>query len=282
MDARPSTYSDNAHPRRSPVERAGAGPIVGRTITAMLRRNGAIVLPPTCLACRLPVTSERTLCPTCWAGIRFIERPFCERLGAPSPSQRDLHDAIVYFEPCATDAEIAAERSGAAFDVLLRRNIVTGATVALRRSLLDQLLPVPEGWHHDEWLAIGASLLASVDCLQGPSIRYRQHERNQLGFRRRNLLDKISASRCRKRDYMSALATRLEQLLLHVQRMNIPLSEGQQREIEVRIAHARFRSALPPNLWTRLQVVIREAMSGRYSRYSSGLHSIASDIADLR
>ncbi len=42
-----------------------------------------LVFPPSCLACRKAVAATDALCATCWGAIRFIERPFCERLGTP-------------------------------------------------------------------------------------------------------------------------------------------------------------------------------------------------------
>ena len=45
-----------------------------------------VILPPTCLACRTPVGEGSGLCPQCWIGAGFIERPYCERLGTPFPS----------------------------------------------------------------------------------------------------------------------------------------------------------------------------------------------------
>lgn len=42
-----------------------------------------LVLPPVCLVCRRPVGRAHGLCPDCWAGLAFIERPYCEKLGVP-------------------------------------------------------------------------------------------------------------------------------------------------------------------------------------------------------
>ncbi|MGH8163306.1 MAG: glycosyltransferase family 2 protein, partial [Rhodanobacteraceae bacterium] len=79
---------------------------------------------------------------------------------------------------------------GGAFDVLLRRNLATGATLALRRALLADAMPFPDEWVHDEWLAIIAASLGEVDCLETPLMDYRQHGGNQIGAQRRNLADK--------------------------------------------------------------------------------------------
>ncbi len=42
-----------------------------------------LVLPPGCLACGKPVATAGALCSPCWGAIRWIERPFCERLAIP-------------------------------------------------------------------------------------------------------------------------------------------------------------------------------------------------------
>ena len=42
-----------------------------------------LVFPPVCMACRRAVGTDGALCPSCWGRMRFIERPFCERLGVP-------------------------------------------------------------------------------------------------------------------------------------------------------------------------------------------------------
>ena len=68
------------------------------------RRAGALALrlaraaldtlyPPTCLACRAATDRHGALCPRCWSAMRFIERPFCERLG--TPFEHDLGQGLI-------------------------------------------------------------------------------------------------------------------------------------------------------------------------------------------
>jgi ComF family protein len=58
-----------------------------RRITAHARdwvgRLADIVYPPTCPGCGVTTGTHAGFCPTCWSGIRFIERPYCEVLGLP-------------------------------------------------------------------------------------------------------------------------------------------------------------------------------------------------------
>jgi ComF family protein len=42
-----------------------------------------LLYPPACVACGAATAEAHALCAGCWAGIRFIERPYCERLGTP-------------------------------------------------------------------------------------------------------------------------------------------------------------------------------------------------------
>ncbi len=54
------------------------------------RAAADLVFPPACLSCRQATYAAGSLCAACWSKIRFIERPFCERLGTPFPM--DLGD----------------------------------------------------------------------------------------------------------------------------------------------------------------------------------------------
>ena len=74
--------------RRSASARVPAGAralgIAGRIGAAALD----LIYPPVCIACRKATGAHEGLCPPCWSAMRFIERPFCERLG--TPFERDL------------------------------------------------------------------------------------------------------------------------------------------------------------------------------------------------
>lgn len=137
---------------------------------------------------------------------------------------------------CVHPAEVALERSGLALDAILLRNFITGATCALRRSLLEQGLPIAPRWSHDEWLAVIASLQGGLDMLPQPTIDYRQHGGNQIGASRRSFLARVrgldlldAQSRQRTAERLQAL-----QALLH--------------ERGVQIAPARLQG-LPAVAW---------------------------------
>ncbi len=70
------------------------------------------VLPPVCLACRKPAGAGGGLCAKCWQGAGFIERPYCERLGAPFAydSGMPLISPAAFADPPAFDRARAVMR----------------------------------------------------------------------------------------------------------------------------------------------------------------------------
>jgi ComF family protein len=58
-------------------------PRLRKTIRSASNFLLGLVYPPTCIACQGATGAPHALCAACWSGIRFIERPYCERLGTP-------------------------------------------------------------------------------------------------------------------------------------------------------------------------------------------------------
>jgi ComF family protein len=73
------------------------------------------VFPPACLNCRESTGSSGSLCAACWAQVRFIECPFCERLG--TPFAMDLgNDGLLSPEAVADPPVYARARAVAHFE----------------------------------------------------------------------------------------------------------------------------------------------------------------------
>ena len=171
------------------------------------------------------------------------------------------------FDSLEVDAATRARlHAGAAFDIFLRRNIVTGATVMFRRSLTETALPIPREWVHDEWLAIIAAAVGEVDLMEFIVTDYRQHGNNQIGVRIptvRNKVRRVLQPRgSRNRDLAvrsSLLADRLESIV------------GGARGLAARrkSAFERQRADLPANRMLRLAQVVRLAQTGGYQTYAS-------------
>jgi len=89
-----------------------------------------------------------------------------------------------------------AERTVFARDpvrVLSRRTVVTGATMAARRRLVEAAMPVPESAWHDEWLALACVLKGSTPMAVAEKlIDYRVHGANSAGLPRRGLRERLA------------------------------------------------------------------------------------------
>lgn len=54
-----------------------------RLARSAARAAVSLIYPPSCVGCGGATGEPHALCPRCWGGIGFIERPYCERLGTP-------------------------------------------------------------------------------------------------------------------------------------------------------------------------------------------------------
>jgi glycosyltransferase involved in cell wall biosynthesis len=177
-----------------------------------------------------------------------------------------------------TRSERERIHDGRAFDVFLRRNLVTGATTMLRRSLLQGAAPFPAEWVHDEWLAIVAAAIGRVDVIEDALIDYRQHEANQIGARRDSFAGKVRKALASRGDTHVRRAYKAELLLARLQALGDQVPAGIVEKVRVKLEHQRFRAALPPNRLARCMPVLREAMTGRYEQFGRGVRGVVRDL----
>jgi glycosyltransferase involved in cell wall biosynthesis len=67
--------------------------------------------------------------------------------------------------------------------ISFRGNLATGATMALRKNFVQEVIPFPiiKEYHHDEWIALVAAKTNSFELLDKKYIHYRIHEKQQVG-----------------------------------------------------------------------------------------------------
>jgi glycosyltransferase involved in cell wall biosynthesis len=78
-----------------------------------------------------------------------------------------------------------------AFDQLLQRDTVTGATLLFRSSYLPLLVPFPTEWVHDGWIALLLAALAEIKPLPARPMAYRIHAQQQVGAKQTPLSDHL-------------------------------------------------------------------------------------------
>ena len=57
---------------------------------------------------------------------------------------------------------------GGSFSVLLKYNVVTGATMAFRSEFTPRFSPLPEGWVHDGWIALMIAAISDIGLVPEP------------------------------------------------------------------------------------------------------------------
>lgn len=171
--------------------------------------------------------------------------------------------------------------------LLLRRRIVTGATMAFRSYLVDAVSPIPEVWPHDAWTALIAGCMSPCALLPGALVHYRIHPGQHLGIRsqwsaespwRDAVLDRgehhrLAAERFRcaldrltakDNDGAKGTGTRMDAVLTNLEEL---------------IRHRQTRAALPRSRFRRASIVFDEWRSGRYRRFGRGSLSALRDLS---
>jgi glycosyltransferase involved in cell wall biosynthesis len=177
-----------------------------------------------------------------------------------------------------TPAELRRIHAGRGFEVLLRRSMATGATMALRRELLTAALPFPEGWVHDEWLAVIAAALGGFDCVEAPLIDYRQHAGNQIGMPERSLSALWHGLVRSRGDLFGMLIRRDDALARRLFALGAGVPGRRQAQLADKRRYLQTRQALRGTAWSRLPVILRTAVLGQYRRYGSGWHMALRDL----
>ncbi len=177
-----------------------------------------------------------------------------------------------------SSAEQTALADGRGLPVLLRRNVVAGHALALRRDRLAWLTPFPALRHADWWLAIGLLLDGGLVPVSEPLVEYRLHSGNTVGLRSRtSIASRIGATAPGSRSF--ADAELLEDLVTRFDQCRPGrLSPGDRALIEAKIAHSRLRGSLPRGRAGRVAPVAKALASGSYGRYSNGWKSALIDL----
>ena len=134
-------------------------PTFGLRLARVWTRAGRAALdtlyPPICLACRAATSEAGALCSSCWRAMRFIERPFCDRLG--TPFEHDLGEGLLSPQAVADPPVFQRARAVARFEDGPARRLVHRLKYSDRGELA-----APMG----AWMArAGADVLAEADAI---------------------------------------------------------------------------------------------------------------------
>jgi glycosyltransferase involved in cell wall biosynthesis len=164
--------------------------------------------------------------------------------------------------------------------MLLKRNLVTGAAMAFRSWLREIVLPIPEEWRHDYWIALLGSVFGYGVPVSQPLLLYRRHVGQQMGCGQDSFLAKVRTSLAAEPDYY-AKAARMAELRKQAEACARTANCPSQylrllREKQLHLSRrALIRSARGG---ARITQLVSEASSGRYQRFSYSWGSIIRDL----
>jgi len=192
---------------------------------------------------------------------------------------------------------------GQAFQRLLRSNVVTGATMGLRASFRNLVLPIPGSWVQDGWIAILLAAVSTLEVIPEPLIRYRVHPGQQIGVpappaprRARFLPSRVQRAMTRVHhlrraaqigrrmrenhreemrrfgEYLGPLVDRLRKSGEHY-----PSRQEVFPLLEDVLYHYRNRGMMDV-VSDRWSLVLQELRAGRYRRFSGGMTSALKDL----
>jgi glycosyltransferase involved in cell wall biosynthesis len=169
--------------------------------------------------------------------------------------------------------------SGNGFDVLLRQNIVTGATLSFASRFGSMVLPIGHGWMHDGWIALLLSAVAAGEAISKPLIRYRQHADQSIGAARRSLYQQYLNAKKMDTDVFDEQANQFEAVLARLQEQtDFEVPTVLIQKLQEKIKHCRRRSSIRQREISRLLPVMGELLAGRYQKFSLGWKSFAQDL----
>ncbi len=131
----------------------GARPfaVLGRVARALV----GLVYPPSCAGCGAATADPGALCPSCWAGLRFIEEPCCARYGTPFAV--DLGIGPLLSPRAISEPPVFARARAVALYNDTARSLVHRLKYQDRLDLAKAMAAM--------MAASGAALIAEADCV---------------------------------------------------------------------------------------------------------------------
>lgn len=172
--------------------------------------------------------------------------------------------------------------NGDALDVLIRRPVLTGATMAFRREWVSFMRPIPVKQIHDSWISFLLAAAGQFSLIPEPLMQYRRHHEQQIGPGPNLLSLREQAARTwsRSGEFRQEQIERWRELYdaLGRDKKNFMFAARARTKIKQKIAHLERRTQLPGSKIARVPDVLHEILNRGYWRFSSGWRSIARDL----
>ena len=169
---------------------------------------------------------------------------------------------------------------GGGLDVLLKFNVVNGAALAFRASMLEHILPIPGGWMHDEWIALVCAAMAGTRLIDDTLVDYRVHGEQQVGPAVSGIRRQIAyARRHMNRAYFVTMLQRTQAMHQRLASRDVELVRPDAVALLAeRVEHYRKRAELKSPGVLSLPTIVSELARGRYRRFGYGWKGVMQDL----
>jgi len=168
--------------------------------------------------------------------------------------------------------------AGRALAQLVRRNLVTGHTVLMRRHVAELTGDIPDGWLHDEWWALIAASHGTVVLCPQILGHYRQHDINQVGATRSGWARLVERFGEPQDAFRARHRMRHEGLVSYLEGPGQALPPSSTRLLRGRIAHYAWHETLPRTRVFRVPAIVWRVVTGNYHRYRRGIFDALRDL----
>ncbi len=156
---------------------------------------------------------------------------------------------------------------------------ITGATVAIKKELLNVTIPIPESWIHDAWLSVNASVYGNVKYLKEKLLLYRQHENNVIGAKKRSFLGQVLYTKANIKksiEFRNVMRDRFISLNNKIgDRLDAECKSNLQKCIAFWTETGRLNGGSKIN---GLITIFRHLLSGDYRKFNHGMFGAIVDL----
>jgi hypothetical protein len=221
----------------------------------------------------LPDRVERTVAAYHDADVTFTyaDAPLVDDRGIP------LGRTIFATVPVRSQDRSLLAKGGNLMPLILRYGVLYGATMSIRRDILDAAAPFPSGWSHDEWLSLVGAAIGHAACM-APVMQYRQHSAQVVGAGIGGIQAILEGARQHSNSFYDAERLRYEaamQAAAHSQILMRALRPSLEKKYKFLLARQQIHQG---GIGGIIQSV-REALKGSYAEFASGFRSFAKDAS---
>jgi glycosyltransferase involved in cell wall biosynthesis len=169
--------------------------------------------------------------------------------------------------------------TGQSFELLVKKSVIAGATLAFKRKCIEYILPIPDKVNYDAWISILISMFGRIMPLNESLNQYRQHDNNQIGGTKKTIIQKLLTTNDRREKLIKEDLYYYTQLKTYID--NLPsgtVDKIRYLTLEEKISHLSLRLKLPNSFPERFFIVIVELSKLRYNKYSYSSKAAITDI----